>query len=320
MANELKIENGLIVNGSATISGDLSATGEIYGYTNGNPMPTNYPNPSVTLINAGTSFQNKSIKEMFDIILYPTLFPVLTNPSASLASITTPREIGSLVNISLAASLNRGSINPDYSQPFPYGTGFRSGSAASYTFTGPSAVSTPILTNDSSYTQTINNYKIVVDNQTWQVVISALAGPQPLDSKGNPFNSPYGGGTVTASRTVQGVYPVYATTVTIGTLTKQTIVAKNTTPYTVTLVSEDLANRHTVEFPSNWNNVTGIRYFNPISGQFEYFGGSAAQSLTYWTVVDINKNTDFENNVPYKRYVYNYTDSPVGSRQIRFER
>lgn len=338
MANEFKVKHGLISEGpiyaesglsiqggvsaedGLSVTGDISATGDIYGYTNADAMPTNYPNVNVTLIPGGTTFENRSMKEMFDLILYPTLYPTFTNPTASLGSISTPQEVGATVTINLNASFNRGLIIPDYNGTFPYSNGNRSGLPSSYTYTGPSANTTPQNSTSLTNTQTINSYQIAVDSQTWSVTVQYDEGPQPVDSKKQPYDSPLPAGSKSASRTVNGVYPVYATTSSITTLTKQPIVNKNTSPYTVSLVSEDSTNRHTVEFPGNWSNVTGIKYYNPINQAFEFFGGSAALSLTFWEKTDITRNTTYASNVSYERWTYNYTDSPVGARQIQFIR
>lgn len=317
----LSITGGVTATDGLSIAGDISASGNIYGYTNTNPMPANYPDPNVVLIGGGTTFQNKSIQEIFDLLLYPQLFPTFTNPVASLASISTPQEIGAVVTISLNASFNRGLIIPDYNGTFPYSNAPRSGLPVSYTYSGPSANTTPQNSTSLTNTQTINNYQIAVDSQTWSVTVQYSEGSQPVDSKGNDYDSPLpAGSTSIVSRTVNGVYPVYATTSSITTLTKQPIVNKNTSPYTVSLVSEDSNNRHTVEFPGNWSNVTGIKYYNPINQAFEFFGGSAALSLTFWEKTDITRNTTYASNVSYERWTYNYTDSPVGARQIQFIR
>jgi hypothetical protein len=165
----------------------------------------------------GTTFTNKTFTEMMDLMLYPELNPTLTAPFSTLSiSPSGFREIGeTIATITLSSTFNKGSIDPAYGT-----TGFRSGdpNTYNYTGTGTSNNSSTSLTD----TETISSYVIVQGNNSWTGNVSYDAGPQPLTSKGNNFNSPLPAGTTsTKTRTITGVYPVFATTANITTFTKQ---------------------------------------------------------------------------------------------------
>lgn len=75
-------------------------------------------------------------------------------------------------------------------------------------------------------------------------------GEQPLSSKGNLYNSPLPVGT-TGSRsvTITGVYPYFATTVNITTLTKQPLALMNSSYVQTNVVPEANPNKQIVDFP-----------------------------------------------------------------------
>ena len=199
-------------------------------FTNATPMPQNFPgNSPFDNLGTGTTFANKTFTEMMNLMLYPELFPSLTNPSQGFNITTSPnlsnnfREIGLVYNagqIQLATTFNRGSINPAYTT-----NGFRSGLPNAYIYTGGGSVTSPqpstSLTNN---TVTTAQYTIVLGVQSWTSVVAYDAGQQPLSSTGNNFDNPLpAGSTNTISRNLRGVYPTFATTVSIGTLTKQAL-------------------------------------------------------------------------------------------------
>ena len=102
------------------------------------------------------------------------------------------------------------------------------------------------------------------------------------------------------STSFEGVYPLFATTSNITTLTQQTLVSMLTgNNISMTLVAETGGNKQKFEIPTAWTGaptnkpLLGILTYNSVSGNYEYQGGLnlpstiAADrriSLTYWTI------------------------------------
>jgi hypothetical protein len=135
--------------------------------------------------------------------------------------------VGANITITTAHTFNRGSISPAYGT-----SGFRSGNLINYTETG-----------------TVGVYTVVLGVQNWTSKANYAAGEQPLGSKGTPYKSPLAAGnTPVITRTIIGVYPLYATTATITSVTKQALQAHGS-DIIVSLVSEDGTHKQTVQIP-----------------------------------------------------------------------
>jgi hypothetical protein len=251
---------------------------------------------------------------MMNLMLYPELFPSLTNPSQGFNITTSPnlsnnfREIGLVYNagqIQLATTFNRGSINPAYTT-----NGFRSGLPNAYIYTGGGSVTSPqpstSLTNN---TVTTAQYTIVLGVQSWTSVVAYDAGQQPLSSTGNNFDNPLpAGSTNSISRNLRGVYPTFATTVSIGTLTKQAL--QSMTVYEeVSMVAETGGNKQTIDIPVAWSTITGLQQFNTFSGEWDSI------NLSQFTISSVS-NIIQGNSVAYNRYTHNGVTT--GARQLRF--
>lgn len=188
-----------------TLSGDIYATnltGTNNGderYTNNTPVPT-----TIGGVSAGMTFNNLTIQQIFDYILYPELYPTLTAPSATFTATTlnTYYEVGyQIATISFLASFNRGVINPAYGT-----SGYRSGLPTEYIYSGTGL--TTVVTNTLSNIQSISNYVIQAGTQSWSNSIIYAQGEQPLSSKGNNYESALPSGTTaTITRTTTGIYP-----------------------------------------------------------------------------------------------------------------
>ena len=289
-------------------------------FINSTPLPQNFPgNSPFDNISSGTTFPTpgKSFQEMMDLMLYPTLYPTLTPPSHGFTLSTTPslpntfREVGTVYTtlagstINLNSTFNRGSINPAYST-----NGFRSGLPNAYNYSGPGSVPSPqSSTSTSNSTNTTVSYTIVQGNNNWTSAVSYDAGQQPLDSAGNNFNSPLPAGTTnTITRNINGVYPTFATTVIISTLTQQDL--QSMTIYEqVSMVAETGGNKQTIDIPVAWSTITGLQQFNTFSGTWDSI------NLSQFTVTSVNRLIQ-GNSVAYNRYTHNGVT--IGARQLRF--
>jgi len=106
-------------------------------------------------------------------------------------------------------------------------------------------------------------------------------------------------------------------------MTKQSLVAMTTSgPITLSLVSESGGNKQAFEVPNAWigaptnNPLTGVRTYNTVSGQWEYQGGTAGTSLTYWTSSGTTETIQGQ-SINYTKYTYNSDDR--SAVQIRLE-
>lgn len=310
----ITVEDGS--NGIITLGLDASiAGGSVY---DSSLDPSTTMPSSVGGIPAGTTVSDlngDTISSLWDALLFPTAYPTLTAPNNSFSSNTgSLQEIGANINIIFTASFSRGSISPQYTATSPY----RSGLPNTYTYTGTGiagSVSSASLTDAS----TLTGYIVIAGSQSWTNTVSYDAGVQPYDSKGNPYNSPLAAGTTTAkSVSLEGVYPLFGTTVNISTLTKQTLVSMiSGNNIQFNMVPESLGEKQKFEIPDMWlisRPLLGIQTYNAFTMNWEYEGGNAAQSLLRWTTSSVQETIQ-GNSINYTRYTYNSTDR--SSIQIR---
>ena len=262
-------------------------------------------------ITTGQVFDSASMTEMWDALIKQELFPNLTNPSSNFTSnVTGFREIGAEINITFTSTFNRGSINPQYTADSP----FRSGEANEHILTGTGLSN--ITSTDLTETVTINNYTVLPNGQSWSGQVSYDEGVQPKSSYDNDYESPLSAGTTsTTSRTITGVYPWFATTSNITTKTKQTLSSHTATFNQVNMVAESGSDKQAYWISESHNSVTGVQFFNTVSNQWEWIGGSKANSLTTFTTSSETIEVQ-GNNINYTKYTHNGALS--GARQLRF--
>ena len=324
------IVTGLTVNGTSGPSTLDLNTGilniPVYGggvgsYTNLTPTPQAFPgNSPFDTIAAGTTFNNQTFTEMMDAMLYPTLDPTLTSPSATLSISPSAsfQEIGANVPVTLSATFNQGSINPQYTSA----SNKRSGLPNTYNFNGTGV--SPILSSALTESATTGAYTILAGANTWTNSVSFDAGVMPKDSVGGDFDPPgalSAGTTSTISKTITGVFPVFATTTSISTMTKQSLVSMSGYA-TVSLVAESFASadRQTVDIPiagggqAGWSTINIVQFFNTFSNQW------GASALADWTQSATTHEvpTGSGNIINYTRFTNN-AGYPRGAGQYRFK-
>ena len=284
-------------------------------FTNATPTPQNFPgNSPFDNIGTGTTFSNKTFTEMMNLMLYPELFPSLTNPSQTNFTLTPNglREIGEQFaagGITLSSTFSRGSINP------AYGTnGFRSGLPNAYIYTGPGSIPSPqsstSLTNATAITTA---YTVVQGAQSWTSKVAYDAGQQPLSSTGNNFDNPLPAGQTNnnLTRTITGVYPVFATTVVISTFTKQALQSMTTNIINIDMVAETGGNKQTIDIPTAWSTITGIQQLNTLSNTYDTISLG-----TFSPPTSVTRTIQGVTGIPYNRYTHN--GSTIGGRRLRF--
>ena len=195
--------NGLIGENSADVIFLSGAIDTLSGSTTTSPITSNVIVGGIDerdVILAGTSIQ-----ELTERLLLRTYYPTFVLPSVNLVDdILGTVEVGT-TGLTLTANYNAGAINGEINN-FVWDPNLkqndRAGTATQYTFTGATIPGAPV-------TQTGNilalpSTTIGTGTNTFTVAADYNAGPQPLDSLGNNFDSPLGAGSVSKSMFVYG--------------------------------------------------------------------------------------------------------------------
>ena len=190
----------------------------IYDLISRKPM---YLTISVSGGTGGTSLITEDILSMFDIggidegetivegttltefakkMLQSTFNPTYTNPTFSLTSNQSSNvEAGLITNLILTYNFNRGSINGKLVggiwQPSTF-QDYRAGIAVKFIIEGQDM----LLVNN----RTLTNQQFVDDGNSFGGSVQHAIGPQPLNSEGQSYQSPFPANTINRSRTING--------------------------------------------------------------------------------------------------------------------
>lgn len=251
-------------------------------------------------ISKGTTvgdLNGKTINQMFDDLLFPTVNPTYVVPSASIAfkSYATLQKVGSTgpTEDNFTTGYNPGAINVNGVKQANRGGALKEGESFIYV-------------NGDNSNKTLPP-TLALGNTTFKYRASYEAGPQPKDNKGNNYGSPLAAGTVDSSAiTVNGTHPYYASTATAGQLTEQPLLSWNaaagqmTTPRFV-LQPHTAAAPQTMKFP---RKLTQLQMLNTVSQQMEVV------SFSDWAE---SSATEATNGVETTYYTYKYSGSDRGS-------
>lgn len=251
-------------------------------------------------ISKGTTvgdLNGKTINQMFDDLLFPTVNPTYVAPSASIAfkSYATLQKVGSTgpTEGNFTTGYNAGAINVNGVKQADRGGALKEGESFIYVNNTPSSTELPAT--------------LALGNTTFKYRASYEAGPQPKDNKGNNYGTPLAAGTVdSAAITVNGTHPYYASTATAGQLTEQPLLGWNaaagqmTTPRFV-LQPHSAAAKQMMKFP---RKLTQLQMLNTVSNQMEVV------SFSDWSESSATEST---NGVETTYYTYEYSGSDRGS-------
>lgn len=304
----IKQGDGIIVSdsseGNITIQTDPSTLGTSYS----NPEPV--VNTVGGIIQGEQFFENgKTFQETMESMFFPTLGPDYDNPYNTFNNnVNRLQEIGDSINITFTSTFDRGAINVNGVMQ-----NVRSGNPNTYIYSSPPSGTLPasVPKNTLGDTQVESNYVIEQGNQTWRGAVAYDAGPQPYDNKGNPVDSPLPAGTTDPFKlsTIEGVYPIFATTSDINVLTPQPLVSMITGNDIVIPMVPETTGRQSFSIPETWVNnrhLIGIQTYNTFTMQWEYEGGSPAASLTTWLTTPTTHIVQ-GNSISYIKYEYNST-------------
>jgi len=304
------------------------------------PLSTETPE-KVGGIEAGTlasALDGNTFSKMFDLILFPTITPTLSNPYESFAKTNDNLyEIGDVINVDGLVTFNRGSIlepwNGDTLQnyrsglPNAYEFYFYTGNTVSYTnylYT--------IYTSNLTYNFTENGYSIIKGYQNWLAkIFYDPSTNQPLDNYGGNYLTPLASGTTESHFVIEGVYPIYATTYTgtfttfpalspgytgfegITSQTKQTLYSMiSGNNIELILASEpNYTDRQKFWLPDEWLSdrpITKVELYDTSSNQW-----GTPNFLSMFT-----QTPDTINSLPYTQFEYNGTLRGFVKIRLRF--
>jgi len=331
-AFELILESSDGSDVTIDLSPIVAAGGGVY-----NPeVPLITPMPEkIGGLDAGTlasELDGNTFSKMFDLILFPTVTPDLTAPTETFNKTnSTLYEITTIITVDGISTFNRGSItepwNGDAFQnhrsglPSKYEYYYYTGGTVSYTNKKATSTSTSLT---DSYSE--SSYTVLKGYQNWlsKVTYSASVN-QPLDNYGNNYSTPLASGSLEASFTIEGVYPIYGTTFTgtftsfptlsggytggegITSQTKQPLVSMITgNNIELILASEpNLTDRQKFWIPSTWlaaRPLIKVELYDTSSNQFANPDFSSTFTTSSTTIGGINY-TQFQYNSTLRGFV-----------------
>ena len=227
-------------------------------------------------IPAGTTvaqLKNKTFSQLFDELIFPTVNPTFAPPIATLMlkSTSTPtiQEVGTTgasvpVITSFATAYSPGDIKIAGVKKQNRGGAFKVNESFIY------------INNDP------NNKKFPIEIPEGSIIYKYRAayaqGPQPLDSKGNNYQTPLPAGTVDSiALTVNGVYPYFTNKDNNEAFAKLALTTSNTLS-DVKFKAEG-PNKHTFKLPVKYT-LTKVELLNTLSGKYENYGADKFTKTT----------------------------------------
>jgi hypothetical protein len=201
-----------------SITGDIEDQADLVEY-----IEDNTPDPIITsdiistvdvgaIAQAQTIAEGTTLTQFVQALLMQTYYPTYVTPSATLTiNISSTTECGHQQAGTLTVSFNRGQIkglvesgiwNPDAFQ------NHRAGAVNYYLIDGTNTGTTN--------TKSLGTYTVQEGTNSFSSTTYYLVGPQPLDSLGNPYETPLAAGFITANRSIYGRRRCFHGTTTAG--------------------------------------------------------------------------------------------------------
>ena len=220
-------------------------------------------------IPAGTTvaqLKNKTFSQLFDELIFPTVNPTFENPTAFLSlrsTSTTPiiQEVGTKgASVPVAGSFNTG-YNPGAIKIAGVkkqnrGGDLKSNESFIYINNAPASKEFPT--------------EIPEGIITYKYRAAYAQGPQPLDSKGNNYQTSLPAGTVdSAAVAIHGVYPYFTNKDNNAAFAKLALTIYNT--LSAVKFKAEGPNKHTFKIPVKYT-LTKVELLNTLSGKYENYG------------------------------------------------
>lgn len=219
-------------------------------------------------IPAGTTvaqLKNKTFSQLFDELIFPTVNPTFENPTASLSLKSTStipiiQEVGTTgASVPVAASFNTG-YNPGAIKIAGVKKQNRGGDlkpTESFIYINNAPASKEFPT------------EIPEGIITYKYRAAYAQGPQPLDSKGNNYQTPLPAGTVDSTAVaIYGVYPCFANKYNNKDFVKLGLTIFDT--LTAVKFKAEGPNKHAFKLPLKYT-LTKVELLNTLSGNYENY-------------------------------------------------
>ena len=220
-------------------------------------------------IPAGTTvakLKNKTFSQLFDELIFPTVNPTFEKPAASLSlksTSTTPiiQEVGTTgASVPVAGSFNTG-YNPGAirivgAKKQNRGGDLKSNESFIYINNAPDSKEFPTEIPEGTI---IYKYRAAYTQ-----------GPQPLDSKGNNYQTPLPAGTVDSHPVmINGVYPYFTNKDNNKDFAKLPLTTYNN--ISAVKFKAEGPNKHAFKIPVKYT-LTKVELLNTLSGKYENYG------------------------------------------------
>lgn len=220
-------------------------------------------------IPAGTTvakLKNKTFSQLFDELIFPTVNPTFENPTAFLSlrnTVNTPiiQEVGTTgASVPVGASFNTaydpGAIKIAGVKKQNRSGDFKAKESFIYINNNPSIKEFPTEIPEGSI---VYKYRAAY-----------AQGPQPLDSKGNNYQTPLPAGTVDSTAVaINGVYPYFTNKDDNKAFTKLPLTIYNN--LSAVKFKAEGPNKHTFKLPAKYT-LTKVELLNTLSGKYENYG------------------------------------------------
>lgn len=249
-----------------------------------------------------SALEGKTYNEMFDDLLFPTVNPSFTKPSASIAfksSYSSTQEVGAT-----------GPTASDFTVGYNAGAITLNGTKQANRGGAQDTANSFIYVNGSASNKTLPS-KVTLGSTTFKYRAAFAAGPQPKNNKGGDYSTPLAAGTVDSSAvTLNGTYPWFASTssaTSTNPVVKQSLVAWNATAGNMSTGQFTVQPSGTLpqvfKLP---RQIKTLQLKNALNGQMEDVANIATDYTESTETINIG-GTD----VTY--YVYTYKGSTRGS-------
>ena len=253
--------------------------------------------------------EGKTFNAIIDDLLFPTVNPTFTAPTASIAfkNYSSTQEVGTA-----------GPTSSNFTTGYDAGKITLSGTKQANRGGAQDTANSFIYVNGTATNKTLPT-TVTLGSTTFKYRAAYAQGPQPKNNKGGDYSTPLAAGTVDSSAiTLNGTYPWYASTVGVTTsspVAKQTLVAWNDTAGS--MYTGDAG--FTLEASGTVPQVIKVPNSRTISNMEMYDTGAEkwkAVSLSVWTPSTENITVN-GNNVTYT--VYTYNDAARGQVKLRIK-
>lgn len=250
------------------------------------------------------SLKGKTYDELFDGILFPTVNPTFTAPSASIAwsGYAATQEVGAT-----------GPTANNFTTGYNAGAITLSGKKQNNRGGAQNTANSFIYVNGNVANRTLPS-KVTLGNTTFKYRAAYAQGPQPKNNKGNNYDSPLAAGSVDSGAiTLNGTYPWYASTLTAGVLTKQALIAWNATDGAMQAGANGVGfevQPHTAAAPQKFKlprKATSLQMYNTVAKAFETVALSDWDETTSQDTINGNTRT---------YYTYTYKGDARGSVKL----